>query len=181
MKKSFLIIAITLLSIYADAQKCKYSKNTIDPISKQTIKITDNSILSNRNSLDGNILASACQKVGDSIFIDLGLTVKTVKTCEMSSSKNSIATLLFSDETTLELKTYSDTKSVLFSQQYFGRFQYAIDNFYYISKEDLLKILDKKVKLIRMAVNYNGKIETKDTELKDGKMLDLSSQLKCVM
>ena len=62
-----------------------------------------------------------------------------------------------------------------------GKFQYGVNPQYNITKELLEKILNKKVKMIRMEVNLNGNKTQKDTEIRDKDMDEVSNILKCVM
>jgi hypothetical protein len=181
MKKLLLIIAGIAIATTSFAQKCKYQKNELDPITRKTIKITDVRVLTTRATTSKNIVAAVAQKNSDSIFLTLGLTIQSNITCDLTAKKGSKATLLFDDESTLEIGCFNDYKGALFSQQNAGNFQYGIELHYFISTETLSKIINKKVKMIRIEADRNKLLNQFDADVKEKNMSVISDILKCVM
>lgn len=181
MKKVIAIIIATFLSNCLCAQKCKYEKNEIDPVTKKALKVTEKQMLTSRMKVVENILLIKGIKYDDNVLLMCGLTMMSSMSCEYGIKKGYKAYLVLEDESSVELECVQDYKGAVFAKQNAGKFQYGLTPQYLITTELLTKILDKKVKLIRIEVDKNGNKKNEDTEIRDKDLLEISNVLKCVM
>ncbi|HWY11696.1 MAG TPA: hypothetical protein VN026_10245 [Bacteroidia bacterium] len=185
MKKTFrrtlLLGIITLSHFISYAQKCKYEKNEIDPVTKKLLKVTERQFLTSRMKVVANILAIKGIKYGDNVLLLCGLTIMSSTSCELGVKKGYKAFLVLEDESSVEIECVQEYKGVVFAQQNYGQFQYAVNPQYLITTDILSKVLDKKVKMIRIEVDLNGNKTNEDSEIRDKDMDEVSRLLKCVM